>query len=99
VTHLRISYTADARRELFEAADFYDGERPGLGSAFLDAVADALNQIVEFPESSQIARGKIRRKVLSRFPYNLLYFVGPGEIRVLAVMHHKRRPSYWWGRR
>ena len=28
-------------------------------------------------------------------PYSLLYAVSGEDLRVLAVMHHKRRPFYW----
>ncbi len=37
----------------------------------------------------------VRRKVLARFPYSLLYLEGPDYIRIVAVMHHRRRPGYW----
>jgi hypothetical protein len=36
--------------------------------------------------------------LIRRFPYALLYSVGSGNIRVLAVMNLKRRPMYWVGR-
>ncbi len=45
-------------------------------------------------------RGSVRRLVVSRFPYSILYRrLAGGEIRVLAVAHHKRRPEFWHGRR
>jgi len=37
----------------------------------------------------------VRRKQLGRFPYQLLYRVDGEEIRILAVMHKRRRPLYW----
>jgi plasmid stabilization system protein ParE len=43
-----------ARRELTEAAEFYDAGDPGLGGAFLDAIERAIKQIQAFPESSPI---------------------------------------------
>jgi len=39
---------ADARRELREAADFYDLERPGPGSESLDEIARTMRQAVEY---------------------------------------------------
>jgi hypothetical protein len=38
-----------AARELNEAADFYDLERSGLGTKFLDAVEVALISVAENP--------------------------------------------------
>lgn len=96
---MTFSYSPQARRELVEAADYYEGERPGLGSAFLDAVDEALEQLARHPESAPLVRGRIRRKPLRRFPYSLLYSIRRDEVRILAVMNQKRRPFYWWGRR
>ena len=93
------SFTPQARRELDEAADYYEAESPGLGLAFLSAIEEALEQILEYPESAPVSRGTVRRKGLRRFPYDLLYSIRPGSIRILAVMSQKRRPFYWWGRR
>jgi plasmid stabilization system protein ParE len=42
----------------------------------------------------------LRRFVLPRFPYSLIYrHLGADEVRILAVAHQKRRPRYWTGRR
>jgi toxin ParE1/3/4 len=87
-----------AQRELTEAADFYDAEDPGLGGAFLDAIERAVRQIQAFPESSPIALDPARSKVLSAFPYSVIYWVTDDVIVVLAVAHHRRRPGHWRGR-
>jgi hypothetical protein len=40
--------------------------------------------------------GGFRRKLLSRFPYGLLYHCPePDWIKVVAVMHLHRKPDYW----
>ena len=93
-----VTYTTEAREELFEAAEYYDLESPGLGSSFLAAVGQALEQIRLYPESAPVVRGRIRRKTVQRFPYSLLYSLRGETIRILAVMNQKRRPFYWWGR-
>ncbi|MBI5331078.1 MAG: hypothetical protein HZB71_10755 [Betaproteobacteria bacterium] len=41
---------------------------------------------------------ELRKFVLRRFPYNLIYAVAGDEVVITAVAHHKRRPFYW-GRR
>jgi plasmid stabilization system protein ParE len=57
-----------------------------------------LAQLLAHPEAAPVARGTIRRKLLRRFSYSLLYTLRPDEIRILAVMHQSRRPFYWSGR-
>ena len=67
--------------------------------AFLDDVQAALKILAQFSEGSPLLRGRIRRKMLLRFPYTLMYSVRDGQIRILAVAHVKRRPFYWHGRK
>ena len=87
-----------ADRELNEAAQYYDLENPGLGSSFLREVDRCLQSIEAHPEAGVVLRGSVRRRLLRRFPYALLYKITPSSIRILAVMNLKRRPTYWVGR-
>lgn len=87
-----------AERELNEAARYYDLEEPGLGSSFLQEVDRCLQSIETHPEAGAILRGLVRRRLLRRFPYALLYKIKPSGIRILAVMNLNRRPTYWVGR-
>lgn len=94
----RVSYHRLARLELNEAAHYYNAESPGLGSAFLDEVERCMHAIVQFPASGPVILGAVRRRLVLRFPYAVLYSIKPDRIRVLAVMNQKRRPMYWIGR-
>lgn len=94
----RVSFHRLASRELTEAAQFYDVESPGLGSSFLDEVEQGTRAILEYPEAGQVVMGTVRRRLLPRFPYALLYSIKPAAIRILVVMNLKRRPMYWVGR-
>ena len=71
---------------------------PGLGAAFLSEVEHSCNAITEYPEAAPVVLGSIRRRLLRRFPYALLYILQPDAVRILAVMNLKRRPAYWVGR-
>ena len=93
-----IRFDPAAKRELNEAAEFYDSEDLGLGGSFLDAVERAFKQIQAFPESSQISLDPARTKVLSAFPFSVIYWVADDVIVVLAVAHHRRQPGYWRSR-
>jgi toxin ParE1/3/4 len=89
-----------AKQELADAVAYYEAQRFGLGEEYLDEIEDTAALIAQYSEAGAIARGTIRRVVLPKFPYSLLYRILPtDEIRILAVAHHKRRPNYWAGRR
>lgn len=88
-----------AELELLEAAEYFDRKRPGLGTSFIDAVEACVAGIMEFPQAGARLEKGVRRRVVARFPYGVLYAVKPDQIRVLAVMHAKRRPMYWSDRK
>jgi plasmid stabilization system protein ParE len=94
-----LSIHESAEAEINEGADFYDLESPGLGSVFIDEIEGAIEHISRFPEASPLIRNHVRRKLLIKFPFSLMYSVRPNEIRILAVAHQKRRPFYWHCRR
>ncbi len=87
-----------AERELHDATRYYELESPRLGRSFLNEIERCLRAIVEHPEAGRILLGSVRRRLLWRFPYALLYKITPDSIRILAVMNLKRRPTYWVGR-
>ncbi|MBM4029298.1 MAG: type II toxin-antitoxin system RelE/ParE family toxin [Planctomycetes bacterium] len=97
MTRLLVIHEA-AEAEIAEAADFYDLQSPDLGGAFIVEVEHTIRSILEFPEAAPLVRGRVRKRIVARFPYSLVYSVRPAEIRILAVAHHKRRPFYWRSR-
>lgn len=93
------SFAPEAREELLETIRYYESESQGLGAAFLDSVNEGIQQILSFPQSAPVLRGKVRSKTIRRFPYSLIYSIREENIRIVAVMNQKRRPLYWWGRK
>jgi plasmid stabilization system protein ParE len=96
---LQLDFHESAELELNEAADFYDLRSPGLGSDFLDEIDRGLGHITQHPEAAAPALGSVRKRIMARFPYSILYSVGEDRIRILAIAHQKRRPFYWRGRK
>lgn len=84
---------------MFDAACYYERQAPGLGADFLTKIETALHDIASAPERWPIVSDNIRRRLIRRFPYSLLYRVDTEEIIILAVMHQKRHPSYWLPRK
>lgn len=95
---MRVSFNELAERELNDAAQYYEQERLGLGAAFIAEVQRCTAAALEFPQSSSVVLGNVRRCLCRRFPYGLLYTVKENELRILAVMNLRRRPGYWVGR-
>jgi len=93
-----VRFGSSAELELNEAADYYDLESPGLGAVFLEEVEQVLAKLSEFPDATTPVYAGVRRWLLTKFPYMLLYSLRADEIRILAVAHQRRRPFYWRGR-
>lgn len=87
-----------------EALDEYAAarEQSRVPQAFVDSVERAIRQIRRFPRAAahvpRQATEEIRRHVLRRFPYTIIYLVDPDEIFIIAVAHTRRRPGYWAAR-
>ena len=91
----RVGVHPDARRDLREAADFYDLERLGLGAEYLDEVEQTMRRVIEYPESSPVVLGRVRKCAIPRLPYTIVYSARGGAVYVSAVAHNSRRPFYW----
>jgi len=91
----KVTFHEDAETEMNEAARYYEERALGLGMSFLDAIEEAVDQVLANPEAYQLVGDDVRHKILRRFPYSVLYAIEPDRIRVMAVAHQKRRPGYW----
>jgi plasmid stabilization system protein ParE len=97
--HIRAA--GPASEELEDAVGWYEERRRGLGREFFDSVGDALRHIDAHPEAGAMAFGDsdLRRLLIPRFPYQVVYRLGPNEILIIAFAHLKRRPGFWKHRR
>jgi len=93
-----IIFLPPAEEEMLEAARFYESRVQGLGREFLAEVRHASQRITEHPDAATPVRGKVRRRLIKRFPFGILYVNDPDEIVIVAVMHLRRRPGYWRNR-
>lgn len=87
-----------ATEELTEAVAFYNERVDGLGQQLISELERVLNRIEQQPQSGHLMNGRIRRKLLNRFPYVVLYSEEEQQIVVVAFMYKHRKPGYWVGR-
>ena len=86
---------SEARDELNAGVSIYDSEYPGLGQEFAIEVRRLCRRIAEVPAAGFEIRPDVRRRIVRRFPYSVLYTLENGEVVVLAIAHQSRRPGYW----
>ena len=95
----RVLLRPEARADLRDARDWYERQSPGLGSEFLRAVESVIATIQRAPAFYPAVEAPVRRAVLRRFPYQVIYALEGDEVVVLACLHHRRDPTVWRSRR
>ena len=93
-----IRFLLPAEIEMFSSAKYYEYQAKGLGNKFLDKIEVAVQDISLHSNRFPIIKFNVRRRLIHRFPYAILYRVCNKEIVVLAVMHLRRQPNYWLNR-
>ena len=87
-----------AKEELLNARDYYDDLNFGLGKSFILEIEKTVTIITKNPFAYPIIRKNIRKAVIMKFPYSILYIIEKDIIYLLAIMHQKRKPLYWKNR-
>ncbi|CAN5619484.1 hypothetical protein BH10ACI3_BH10ACI3_08100 [soil metagenome] len=92
---MKILFSAYARNELQDAINYLELEFEGLGDKFKSEVKSAAERIARHPLAWSVERGDVRKCLLHKFPYKLLYSVEHDHIFILAIAHQHREPDYW----
>jgi plasmid stabilization system protein ParE len=87
-----------ARVEFNEATDWYERQRTGLGATFVGRVREALGRIADDPQRHAPIYRDLRKALVTRFPFAVIYRELPQEILVVSVFHTSRDPSIWKSR-
>jgi len=95
----RVEVHPEVYTELEEARSWYENNAAGLGSDFLDEIDRAIKTIQRAPEAWPFYMGNVRRFLVHRFPFAVLYRYDGFKIQIFAVMHLRRKPGYWKDRK
>ncbi len=91
-----VIFTRAARAELIEAQDWYEIEVPGLGRRFRAAVDAVIERMNANPRQFPVVYKSIRRALLRRFPYALMFVIETDDrLTVIACFHGSRDPARW----
>ncbi len=91
-----VIFTPRARAELIDAQDWYENEVSGLGKRFRAAVGAVIELMSANPRQFPVVHKSIRRALLRRFPYALMFVIEADEsLTVIACFHGSRDPVLW----
>ena len=92
---MNFSFHPEAEIEFNKSIDYYEEIESGLGYDFVLEVYSTIKRSVEFPDAWTVLEGEIRRSLVKRFPYGILYSKEQKGIFIVAVMNLHRQPEYW----
>ena len=84
--HLR----PEARRDILEAANWYQDRDTGLGLALIAEIEAVFLRIEQGPLRFPVAHRQLRQARCHRFPFSVYFAVEKAGILVFGVMHHRR---------
>ena len=89
----KVVFTQAARLELVQAEDWYESEVAGLGRRFREAIDTVAKRISINARQFPVVFKSIRRALLRRFPYSLLFVVEGDTVFVMACFQASRAPA------
>jgi hypothetical protein len=92
---MKFLFHPEAEEEFVEAIEYYELCEDGLGYDFSVQVYLAIERTVSHPSAWPIIENDIRRSLVRRFPFGIVYAQEQDGILILAVMHLHRDPDYW----
>lgn len=95
---MNISFLDVAQSEFDDAIDYYEERRSELGLEFAEEVEQALERINHYPEAWSPLSSQVRRCVVNRFPYSVIYEIRREIIIIVAIQHHHQKPESWRSR-
>jgi plasmid stabilization system protein ParE len=97
---MRVEYHPSAVDDLNAAVAWHEQQKLGLGDDLRPEVYAAISLIRERPRQYPVAQSGLRRCLVRRFPYSVLFrLLDNTAIRVLVIRHHRRRTGYGANRR
>ena len=97
---MKLTLLPEAELEATEASLWYEGQREGPGGDFLVELRRALDRIRRDPHGATLLESytgpyQIRRLLLKRFAYLVIYTDLADETLLVAATHARREPFYW----
>lgn len=95
---VEVRFAPEAAADATAGFRWYEEQRPGLGSQFLDCVLVCLQRVRRAPELHARVRGEFRRALVRRFPYAVFYELVDQTVTVYGIVHTARDPAKWQSR-
>jgi plasmid stabilization system protein ParE len=94
----RLVVRAGAEKEIVDAAGWYENRSVGLAAEFLRAIDAVIASIERNPLLYPEVASSMRRALLRRFPFSIVYRASEDEVVIVGCVHWRRHERRWRGR-
>jgi len=93
----RIEFLPRAKKQLHDAAFWYETKRIGLGNLFLISFTGTMALIKRNPKLFGMVYKQIHRAVKTDYPYNIYFRIDDAIklVTIIAVLHQHQKPESW----
>ena len=92
---MKVLFLEIAEQEFYDSQEYYEEKQTNLGNKFKSEAFNSLKRIQKFPNMFVKIKKDIRKCIINKFPFNILYSIEGDYILVIAISHHHRNPDYW----
>ena len=92
---MKIIYEPPAQQELTDATQYYVDISVAVADQLIEEFNSAVARILLHPRAWPPLGKRLRRCLLTNFPYQVIYEMVDDTIYVYAFAHLSRRPNYW----
>ena len=90
---MNIRILASARDTLIEGAQFYEGQKEGLGEYFVDTLLSDIDSLVFLAGIHPVFYQRFFRMLSRRFPYAVYYKINGETVEIFAILDCRQNPD------
>jgi plasmid stabilization system protein ParE len=96
----RVVILPDAKRDIQEAALWYNEQQQGLGNRFIRFVRIKVSKVLLYPQLYSIRYSDVHTALLDVFPFMIHFTIKENTktVVIVAVLHTSRNPDLWGDR-
>ncbi|MFN0278909.1 MAG: type II toxin-antitoxin system RelE/ParE family toxin [Pyrinomonadaceae bacterium] len=93
---MKVRFSSAANRDVRGTLEYYNREAGAVVSMdFHSELTATIERIKQWPKSFPSIHGDLRRAILKKFPYQIVYRIESSEaIAIYAIRHHKQHPDF-----
>jgi len=92
---MKLIFLEAAQSEFDATIDYYEEQCAGLGFEFAAEVEQTMERINHYPEAWSPLSPRVRRCLVNRFPFSVIYEARSEMLIIVAIQNHHRKPESW----